>query len=72
MTKILPQGQIYSILTKRSYVDANDKDKTTLEFNTVLLANQYRNFNSMHIFLPIKKNLKQTKTTTYLQCNNCK
>ena len=61
MTKILPQGQISSILTKRSYVDANDKDKTTLEFNTVLLANQYRNFNSMHIFLPIKIKSKTNK-----------
>ena len=49
ITKVSRQGQIYSIITKRSYADPNYNDKTTLEFNIVFPANHYTNFNSMHI-----------------------
>lgn len=49
-----PQGQVDSFNTKRKHANEIYKDENILEFNIQLNANHYRNFNSMHICLPIK------------------
>ena len=43
-----------NIITKRKFVDSTYKDKQVLKFNINLLKNQYMNFNSVDICLPIK------------------
>ena len=40
-------------MEKRKFVDLTYKD-FTLEFNINLPANQYTNFNSLHVCLPIE------------------
>ena len=54
LDKVFYQGQISGVQTKMKYADPNYTDKSTLEFNVVLTANQYTNFNRIHISLPIK------------------
>ena len=52
--KVFYQGQIAGAQAKRKRADPNYTDKNTLQFNVVLTANPYTNFNRMHICLPIK------------------
>ena len=53
LTKIAYQGQIDSTETKRKYAD-NTYKKKVIEFNILLTANHYTNFQNIHICFPLK------------------
>ena len=48
------QGMIYDVRTKKVPAYSTYKNLQTLEFNIKLPENQYMNWNSVHICLPIK------------------
>ena len=48
------QGMVYAVTTKEGLADLTYKDFQTLKFNIKLPANQYMNWNTVHICLPIK------------------
>ena len=48
------QGQIYNIIPKKPYVSNTYVDEKLLEFNVILPANTYTNYNSMCIVLPVQ------------------
>lgn len=50
----IQQGMIYNILTKKRHADPSYTNHQNLEFNVILPANHYANFNSMHFCFPIK------------------
>ena len=53
MSKIMYQGQIDWIQTKKAYAASTYTDKQILEFNIELTKNHYMNFANMVIWLPI-------------------
>ena len=57
--KILCQGQISDLSTKRKYADPNYTDMNTLELNVVLSANKYTKFGSIHLFSAYKNKIKR-------------
>ena len=48
------QKQLYSIETKRKYVDDTYKAKKIIEFNVQVTANHYSNFQNVHLCFPMK------------------
>ena len=54
LANIAYQGQIYSLQTKRKYSSETYSQKINLEFEIILSANKYTNFNNILICLPIK------------------
>ena len=62
MSKIMYQGHIDWIETKRSYAASTYTDSQMMEFNIELTANHYINFSNMVLCLPISfRKKKQTK-----------
>ena len=74
LTTVSRQGQIYSIIPKKTYASTNCVDKKALEFTLLLAANTYRNYSSLMIVLPIwiKKATDKTADTdaTVTMVNN--
>ena len=54
MSKIMYQGQIDYIQTKKSYAASTYTDKQILEFNVELTKNHYIDFSNIILYLPIK------------------
>ena len=54
LAKAAYQGQLESTETKRKYADDSYKGKKIIKFNIELAANQYSNFNNVHICFRIK------------------
>ena len=54
LAKATYQGQLESTGTKRKYADDSYKGKKIIKFNIQLAANQYTNFNNVHICFRIK------------------
>ena len=57
LAKTAYQGQLHSTETKRKYADDSYKNKKVIEFNVQLTANQYTNFQNVHLCFPIKVKL---------------
>ena len=53
MSKIMHQGQIDWIQTKKAYASSTYTDKQLLEFNIELNKNHYMNFSNMAACLPV-------------------
>ena len=53
MSKIMYQGQIDWIQTKKAYASSTYTDKQLLEFNIELTKNHYMNFSNMVVCLPV-------------------
>ena len=68
MSKIMYQGQIDYIQTKKSYAASTYTAKQTLEFSLELTKNHYINFSNIILCLPIKTK-KKTNNATNIDAN---
>ena len=63
MSKIMYQGHIDWIETKRTYTSSTYTDNQMMEFTIELTANRYVNFSSMVLCLPFTSRKRTNKTT---------
>ena len=54
MAKAAYHGQLKGTETKRKYPDESYRGEKIIEFNVQLVANQYTNFNNVHLCFPMK------------------
>ena len=62
MSKIMYQGQLDHIETKKCYVESTYTNKEMMEFNINITANHYVNFSNMVLCLPVT--FRKTATNT--------
>ena len=58
MSKIMYQGQLDHIETKKCYAESTYTNKEMIEFNLNITANHYVNFSNMVLCLPVTLNSK--------------
>ena len=59
MSKIICQGQLDHIETKKCYAESTYTNKQMMEFNINITANHYINFSNMVLCLPVTFRKKQ-------------
>ena len=64
MSKIMHQGQIDWVETKRTYASSTYTDNQMMEFAIELTANHYVNFSNMVLCLPVTFRKRTNKTTS--------
>ena len=61
MSKIMYQGQLDHVETKKSYAESTYTNKEMIEFNLNKTANHYVNFSNMVLCLPVTFRKKPSK-----------
>ena len=61
MSKIMYQGQLDHIETKKCYAESTYTNKEIIEFNLNITANHYVNFSNMVLCLPVTFRKKNSK-----------